>query len=153
MEYKFKLPIGDWSSDGHGKHYDFIISSNKPLNKVRELYFKACEEIGFSLDGSYKNEGMAPNSEYGDYRPNFEILKILIEFGVKIEKDDLEYIHRYNVMPKHIFCNIILSFIMTQDPNLVLKRIESEKIEMFQFYGFDEKRRHIGYFGYGLFVD
>lgn len=43
MKYKFKIPIGDWSGDGHSKHEDYLIESNKPVEQVRELYFQACD--------------------------------------------------------------------------------------------------------------
>ena len=150
--YKFKLPIGDWSSDGHGKSKDFIIISNRPLAVVRELYFQACDKIGFSLDGSYKQTELTPQAEYGDYEFKKETLQALLDFGVKLDEDVVEYIREQeNTDGTELLCDIILAFIMTQDSELKLKREPDENYPMFQFYGFDTQKRHIGYFGYGLF--
>jgi len=150
--YKFTLPIGDWSNDGHGKKEDYIISSNKPLEYVRELYFQACNKIGFSLDGSYKKTNLTPQADYEDYEFSNETLQALLDFGVKLEEDAIEYIkEEESTDGTELLCDIILAFIMTQDSELELKKEPSDKYPMFQFYGRDEQKRHIGYFGYGLF--
>jgi len=99
-KYKFKIPIGDWSDDGHGKYVDYFIESNKPVEEVRELYFQACDKIGFSLDGSYKQTELTPNAEYEDYKFSNETLDAPLKFGVVIDddkhKDLVEYII-YNI--------------------------------------------------------
>ena len=156
MKYKFKIPIGDWSDDGHGKYEDYFIESNKPLEEVRELYIQACDKIGFSLDGSYKQTKLTPNAEYEDYKFSNETLDALLEFGVVIDDDDkykdlVEYIREEeSVDEAENFVHIVLQFIKTQDPALELSIIPDD-VPMFQFYGYDTKNRHIGYFGYGLF--
>ena len=38
--YKFVIPIGDWSEDGHGKHDDYVVTSNKPVEAVREAHYR-----------------------------------------------------------------------------------------------------------------
>lgn len=150
--YRFKLPIGDWSDDGHGKHEDYLIESNKTVDYVRELYFQACDKIGFSLDGSYKKTNLTPQAEYEDYKFSKETLQSLLDFGVKLNKDDIDYIMKHESTDgTELLCDIVLAFIKTQDSELKLIRIEEKSYPMFQFYGYDEKKRHIGYFGYGLF--
>ena len=150
--YRFKIPIGDWSNDGHGKHKDYLIESNKPVEVVRELYFQACDKIGFSLDGSYKKTSLTPQASYEDYTFSRETLQALLDFGVKLDQDTIEYIREQESTDgTELLCDIILAFIKTQDPELELTRIEEQNFPMFQFYGFDKHKRHIGYFGYGLF--
>lgn len=150
--YKFRIPIGDWSGDGHGKDEDMFIESNKPIKEVRELYFKACDNLGFSLDNSYKKTKLTPMADYEDYSFRKKTLKALLDFGVKISKEDVEFIEEQESTDGYeLFTDIILAFIMTQDESLILKRIPNNELPMLQFYGFDEKKRHIGYFGYGLF--
>jgi hypothetical protein len=152
MEYKFRIPIGDWSDDGHGKYKDYLIKSNKPLELVRELYFQACDKLGFSLDGSYKEKKLTPASNYEDYSFKKDTLQALLDFGIKLSEEDIEYIkEQESTDGTELFCDIVLRFIETQDSELKLERIPDENFPMFQFYGFDEKKRHIGYFGYGLF--
>jgi hypothetical protein len=150
--YKFKIPIGDWSDDGHGKHEDYIIESNKPVEVVRELYFQACDKIGFSLDGSYNKTELTPQADYDDYSFTKETLQALLDFGVKLDQDTIDYItEQESTDGTELLCDIVLRFIETQDETLKLVRKDEEDYPMFQFYGFDEKERHIGYFGYGLF--
>lgn len=151
-KYKFRIPIGDWSDDGHGKYDDYLIESNQPLERVRELYFQACDKIGFSLDGSYKETKLTPFANYQDSTFSRETLDALLEFGVQLNEEDVEYIREQESTDGHeLFLDILFAFIKTQDKSLKLKRIPSEEFPMFQFYGFDSKKRHIGYFGYGLF--
>jgi hypothetical protein len=157
-KYKFKIPIGDWSADGHGKHDDYLIESNFPVEKIRELYFQACDKIGFSLDGSYKETELTPMSDYGDYSFKKETLDALLKFGVQIEKDLVDSLYEsYSEedgdasIDIETLLDIVLAFIKTQDENLTLRVLPENDLPMFQFYGFDKKGRHIGYFGYGLF--
>lgn len=146
--YKFKLPIGDWSDDGHGKTDDYIIESNKPLEHVREMYFQACEKLGYTLDGHHKK---TPCAEYEDYEFPFEVINDLDNIGVKGLDFYFEVGEGNYDMDSISFCDIVLNFIKSQDKDLELKRIPNDELPMFQFYGVDNKNRHIGYFGYGLF--
>lgn len=149
---KFNLPIGDWSDDGHGKHEDYLIESNKPVEYVREMYFQACDKIGFSLDGKYRKTKLTPNAGYEDYSFSKETLQALLDFGVKLSKEDIDFIQEEEYLEDtELLCDIILAFIKTQDAELELTRLEKENYPMFQFYGVDAQKRHIGYFGYGLF--
>lgn len=146
--YTFKIPIGDWSNDGHGIADWYIVQSNKSVEEVRELYFQACKMFGFGLDTEYKD---APCIDYEDSVIPIETLYLLEDFGVKAASNLLENLEvgstECYVDPDN-FINIVLEFIKTQDRNLELDIVD---IPMFQFYGFDSKERHIGYFGYGLF--
>ena len=87
--YTFKIPIGDWSNDGHGIAEWYIIRSNKPVEEVRELYFQACKEFGFGLDTQYKN---APCVEYEDSIIPTETLHLLKDFGVNTAKNLLKLV-------------------------------------------------------------
>lgn len=150
--YKFELPIGDWSGDGHGKTEVYYIESNQPVEQVRELYFQACDKIGFSLDGSYLQTELTPNAGYQDYTFSKETLQALLDFGVKLDDNDIDYIiQQESTDGTELLCDIILKFIQTQDESLELKKLNRDEYPQFQFYGYDKKNRHIGYFGYGLF--
>lgn len=152
MIHKFKIPIGDWSGDGHSQHEDYVIESNKPVEHVREMYFKAKEKLGYGLEG---HDSRTPCAEYGDYKFPFEVINDLDNMGVigldsYFEEGNSEDI---DDMSTEEFCDIVLNFIMSQDSDLKLKRIPNEDMPMLQFYGFDSQKRHMGYFGYGLFDD
>lgn len=48
--YKFRMSIGDWSGDGHGKYKDFMIVSNEPIDTVREAHRRMEDVLGFSIE-------------------------------------------------------------------------------------------------------
>lgn len=41
LPHVFKMTVGDWSDDGHGKTETFFVSSNKPFKNVISAYRKA----------------------------------------------------------------------------------------------------------------
>ena len=45
-KYKFKLPIGDWSQDGHNLCDYFTIESNVPVEECVDPYIEACQRWG-----------------------------------------------------------------------------------------------------------
>lgn len=150
MEYKFELSVGDWSNDGHGKTESFVVESNKEVEEIREAYFQACDELGFSLDGSYKKTKATPCSEYEEYSMGIETIESLREFGLEItESQEEEWTEDY--VETEDMCDLVLAIIMKQDESVELRRIPRDDMPTLHFYGYDEKKRHIGYFGYGLF--
>jgi len=147
-KYRFYIPIGDWSGDGHGVHVDYTIESNKPLTTVRELYFQACEKLGFSLDG---HSDPTPCAEYQDSRFSYETLLAILDIGVELDQEFIDFIRDEEyIESSEEFLQIVLALIRSQDPTLILTCTNTND-EMFQWYGYDKDNRHIGYFGYGLF--
>lgn len=136
--YKFRMSIGDWSDDGHGMHEDFIISSNVPVKVVREAHFAMKDELGFSIEDIC--------SEYEDSVIDSEITKTIMELGYEFE--DIED-GEAGMYPEEM-ARLWIFLLQKVDANLELKIIKDE-IPAFHFYGFDEKKRHIGQVGYGLF--
>lgn len=148
QKYRFYIPIGDWSGDGHGIHIDFTIESNKPLQEVRELYFKACQKLDFTLDG---HSAKAPCAEYQDSSFPYDTLLDILNLGTVLEDELIEYIKDQEIIDgPDDFLEILLAVIRTQDPTLEIKCVNTSD-EMFQWYSHDNQGRHIGYFGYGLF--
>lgn len=147
---KFKLPIGDYSDDDHGKCIYYIIESNKSLEEVRELYFKSCELFG-------NNFSKYLCWDYGDNYLTEDHFEELSKFGIDFTKifidindilDEFEAEENIN-LDIESYVEILLQFIKISDSDLELKIIE-DKLPMFNFYGKDDKGRHIGQFGYGL---
>lgn len=134
------------SQERLGKYKEFFIESNKPVDEVRELYFQACEKLGFGLDSQHKS---APCKNYQESHFKPETIQKLVDFGLNISEDDEERWTKDYVNFSE-FCDLILEFIKTQDKELIMIRVTNE-VPMFQFYGFDEQNRHIGSIGYGLF--
>ena len=148
LNYKFKLPICDWSSDGHGRCDYFLILSNRPLNELREIYFATNKKVNlYGLDGEY-----SPCSDYADNEISSEQIESL---GLHPEDYD-KFIEKYagitQFSPKG-FAQLFVDYIMLHNPQVVLEIVQEEPVEMFPFYGFDEQNRHIGHFGYGLYLE
>lgn len=147
MKYKIKLPIGDWSEDGHGKCEWFILNSSVPVEELREIYFDAKLRNNCSLDGSdWDNmRDFAPCNNYGDSSITREELS---RFNITLSEEEIEnYINEFN--PKD-FADVFIKFMTQHNKELELD-IVKDHIPTFSFYGYDSNNRHIGYMGYGLF--
>ena len=134
-KYSFTIPIGDWSGDGHSKCEYFQFTSNKPLAEVREAYFKAVEE----------HADISPEefcSEYEDTHVPKEVVEAVAKLG-------------YEISPESFWvedmADYVAWFITLGDPEIKLKR--KKNLDMLPFYGYDEKKRHISFIGYGLLGD
>lgn len=138
--YKFRMPIGDWSDDGHGKCDYYTISSNLPIEEVREAHFKIPELTGVNI------ESIANNYEEGNITQ--ETLDKLISLGVDPDKFDEPYKGSIYVSSENMR-DIWITLLNNVEPKLNL--VVEEKIPMLPFYGFDEQKRHIGFIGYGCF--
>lgn len=107
--------------------------------------------MGFTLDGHHEK---TPCSDYQDWKFPKKTLQELLDFGIVLDQNDIDFMmEEESTDGTELFLEIVLALIRTQDPNLKIKVIPEENMPMFQFYGFDSKKRHIGYFGYGLLGD
>jgi hypothetical protein len=137
-QYRFKLHIGDWSDDGHGKQEVFIINSNKPVLKARLAFIKAQRKVGINIKDLC--------SEYEQCTIKPEIMKKLKELGF----DDKDFENKSEedgtAWPGvEGFLSLVLWYIQQGDPTIKLTR-GKEKLESFH-----NGRQNIGHLGYGLF--
>lgn len=147
--YKLRIPIRDWSNDGHGKCNYHTISSNMTIEKVREVHFKIKEKTGVDIESIC--------SEYDDSYINLEMIDKLAKIGLSIEELDLlaEGEVCMNAKEDEIYvsnkdmCHIWIALLNYVDPNLNLTLLKN--IPMLSFYEFDKYDRHIGQVGYGCF--
>ncbi|KKM90773.1 hypothetical protein LCGC14_1235230 [marine sediment metagenome] len=155
MEHLIRFPVGDWSDDGHGKCHYFIVRSNKPVQELRELHFSCKEKLGFDIGDICR--------DYEDSELSLDIFDKLQAAGFDIEwnsdPDDDEANTKYSryfaemkeltMDPEEVF-NLWTDILKFLDPdlNLELTVVESDDIN---FYGFDEKKRHLNTPGYGVF--
>lgn len=138
MSTTFKLPIGDWSQDGHRQCEYYIVESNKPIDAVREAHFNIMAKTGIDINSicscteedqidedlmeMLKSMGFTPSNRYGD--------------ETILCADDM--------------AEIWILLLMKADPTLDLTIIVEDEIEMLPFYGKDAKGRRIGNIGYGV---
>lgn len=147
--YKFELPIGDWSDDGHGQCEWFLIESNKPVDELREIYFETKKNLQCSLDGSDWNKmrKLTPCDDYGDNNLTKEHLVDFLKLN--LTERDIKYFTEDPTPEK--FAELFILFMVSHNSELELQMVERESFPMFPFYGFDKQKRHIGFMGYGLF--
>lgn len=146
--HRIKFPIGDWSDDGHGKCEWFIVESNKPVQAVREAHFdfekKFKVDIG-DICGLYEERNINP-----------DIVDLLKAAGIDLQNE------KYCIYtdPAEGRCypedlsglmELWLDCLKTADPQLNLT-IASDTMPTLNFYGVDNKGRHLNVPGYGLFV-
>lgn len=145
--YKFKLPIGDWSGDGHRECEWFVVESNKPVEEVREVHFSAIKNQPFSIEKMCDLYEDSSLDEAG--------LELIRAAGLNPEDyyydtwDDGEAGTFYYPEVEQ-FAQLWIDWLMKEDSSLQLTIIPDE-LNMLPFYGQDEKKRHISFVGYGLF--
>lgn len=135
MRHSFEFHLGDWSDDGHGKHVVVRCRANGNIDKVREAFHKAASRLP---------DYVCPTemcSEYEDNRISEQAASWLKKHGAprpKKEECTLDWMARY-----------VIWFINQGNPDLEVRRVKSPPT--LHFYGMDERGRHIGFIGYGLF--
>jgi len=139
---KFKLPIGDWSGDGHGKCDWYELDTDASINEVRDAYFKAKEMI----------PTLCPEDICSDYEENYVDLDLAQEIertlGVTLEEwtDDSE--STVSVSNNDMIA-IVIAFIGVGGVKVTHNSTDS--LPMLCTWGNDVKGRHISHIGYGLF--
>lgn len=135
--FKFRIPIGDWSGDGHGQCEWFTASSNGDIKAVREAYFKAKELV---------HERFHPDNFVCDYEdrdlPSDVYVKMMAEGIVPMDFDP-------DMFHTEEMAKYVVWFLNQGNPTLEVQLAEEED-DMLAFYGYDEKKRHIRFIGYGL---
>ena len=141
-ELVIRIPIGDWSGDGHGQCEWFSASSVKALADVREAYFAACDDIPADLHP----ENICRN--YEDSKVSTKsAAQIRAMSGIDISNGDTDSAGNVYV-DLYAFAKYVVWFINTGDHTV--DAILEPRPDILQFSGFDEKGRHIGFIGYGL---
>lgn len=164
MTHIIRFPIGDWSDDGHGKCEYFMVKSNMSVESLRELHFKAPEVIGFDIGKMC--------SEYEESTLDPDIIKKLIAIGIDPQTYELtgELAVEECWMDEEKLIDIWLDVLKYIDKTIAgttndvdnikvgvtpiwleLDRIKKPDYEDINFYGMDEKNRHLDTPGYGVF--
>lgn len=139
--YQFKMVIGDWSDDGHGKHEDFVIQSNVPVEQVREAHYRIEETTGVNIEEICSN--------YEEDEIDRDVVEQLQELGFEFENATGMGPGITNTTE---MARLWLFLLQKADPDLKLTLMDAE-VPTLHFYGFDDKGRHIGGVGYGLFYN
>ncbi len=49
---EFRLVLGDWSDDGHGKSDEILLRADKPVKDLQDAYKASCKLTGISFNGN-----------------------------------------------------------------------------------------------------
>ena len=136
--YRFRMPIGDWSCDGHGRCDWYLCEANKPIEAVREAHFKITEVTNINIEKIC--------SDYDDNSISSELYENLRELGFVAEENLNEYIMYLYSADMATLWVLLLN---KADPELKIELVNEDGIPMLPFYSFDQKNRHISFVGYG----
>ena len=163
-----EFPIGDFSDDGHGHCEYYYCTTPKTLNEVRETHFQLKEEFGVSIGDfcreydSYQIPGKPvenlrtmgfPIDDWVSFSDGmccfFDPCKMSDELYRKNMPDDSGKHWDNPMFEMFVLWTHILNFV---NPDLKLKWYDIKKgVQSINFYGTDEKGRHLRVPGYGLF--
>lgn len=137
--HQFRIQIGDWSNDGHGKCEEYYASARKPIKEIREAYFKAKAQLPSEL---------CPENfccRHGDYQLPKAVSVAAKAAGYKFPEDPEGFLESATM------ADYVVWFLNQGDQELGAKLERKSTPPTLAFYGNDKKRRHIGFIGYGLF--
>lgn len=133
--HKFKIAIGDWSDDGHGKCEYFQAASEKPIGEVREAYFRALAALPEKSPESFCNT-------YEDSEVTERVRGLMESAGIDLRDEEM-------LCPEDM-AQYVVWFLNQGDPELRCTLVPDDVPTLHRF-GYDGSGRHIGGFGYGLF--
>lgn len=109
-----KVPVGDWSNDGHEKCEDYYITANYPIEDMQQAYKDTCKKIGLQLNHTDNYTGIEGATrhrswrvllaEYREQGITMEAWNILQEHGFDMlgdidieEENDMAYFYPHDV--------------------------------------------------------
>ena len=137
--YRFYMTIGDWSGDGHNQSEDFLIESNYPVERVREVHFQMKNATGINIDEIC--------SEFEEDEIDPETVAKIKELGFCFENSSGM---GDGIISVPEMARLWVFLLMKTDRDLKLEIIE-DNTPTLHFFGYDEQNRHWGSVGYGLF--
>lgn len=104
MRFKFKIPIGDWSGDGHSQCDTFVLKCNYPVEAVRQAYKDSCKLTRISFNHNNDFTGIKRDwkeaqryqiaAGYQDSTITRQVEKALAEHGIQVREEN-EYDGEY----------------------------------------------------------
>lgn len=153
----YKLVLGDWAEEGHGRTRDFLFDCNYDVSKIRQAYKDSCKKLGVAFDHcvgyiAIKDNDNADSrliwTEYDDFditKTAFEILNTSGCFnGISYYQDG----SFYNIQDLEDCATLIMNFIALSMPeDFRYEVVKEPQIESINSWN-DELNEQ---FGYGLF--
>ena len=150
----YKLVLGDWSDDGHGKLKDVLFECNYDVHKIRQAYKDSCKKLGitFNNNENYTHFDLGHRddrkiwTEYDEGEISQIAFNILKEANCFDGIDYEEFDGNYEVYSMDDCAKLIMNFIALSMPNdFTYELVEVEEINGYWNNELNEQ------FGYGLF--
>lgn len=148
QRYKFQIPIGDWSNDGHGRCDYFMADAAKPFLEVCKAFANARKLWKLPNGDNFSVEQIC--SEYEEWGPEPEQVEFLKSKGYICDPDDFF---------ARDMADLVVWFLNKGDPDLDVHLISDDvpRLDNHQYchhMGTNTAGEdNLGQFGYGLFGD
>ena len=157
-----RMPIGDWSGDGHGKCDYFRVEINGTVEKMREAHFasKVIFDIEENLCSNYEESTVGADlwPDWASFEPaEGEPWDAPVEDRTGHQPDPEEvarlWVELLNKADPSLQAVLPLfpSYRVRSHTPHIDRLLKDGNADVLPFYGFDEKGRHIGFVGYGVF--
>lgn len=135
--YKWKITLGDWSDDGHGKTKVFVIETNVSFKHIVECYKKSVEK--------YLDFSTYVCAEYGDSSINMEQIELFESIGMDMSyyKEEFDNEDERFWVAKEDYIDLLLMFVGLSSDEKIEYSIITDELPEFVHYA--------SMFGYGLF--
>lgn len=151
MENKFRLPIGDWSKDGHCHNIDLIFESNYTVEEMQKAYKASCKLSGLQFNHNEDYTGLKKTDSWGDKSYTDRLICVdyeqneLSEFAIEtLRSFGLVAEERYDD-PKP-FADLILRFISLSMPkDFKYQEVSEKKLPALNGWWNDKLNVQFGY--------
>jgi len=134
---KFKLPIGDWSKDGHNQCDFFVVNSNVEFDVIVTAYM--------AMDEEYKLSDQC--SEYENYKLTEQFMEFMRTKN--LDPGDYAMDNDGSIDPAEM-AQLLIDLMMKHDSELELTIIQDNEMPMLSNWAAG-KGKHLSLPGYGLF--
>lgn len=133
MKQIVKLPIGDWSQDGHSRYDILYFEVNKPISEIRQAYKDSCKLTGLQLHAGGKKENYTSLPEQDVYHNPLQICTEVEDFipseeAIKIlERHNINFVlNEYRKLNIDSFSELFMKFCKLSLPDFEWKRIDKD---------------------------
>lgn len=109
MSHKFKLPIGDWSNDGHGRCDYYFVESNVSAEDLVPIYI--------AMDEAYNISSQV--NEYSESKLDDDYIQFMVKLGLEPKDYITDFLDPY--INSRELAQLILDLLMRFDQGLSLR--------------------------------
>ena len=141
MKHQFRLPIGDWSKDGHNQCDYFHVDSNISAKDLVPIYNDMDKEYQISKECNY----------YDDWQLSEDFIDLMQGLGLDMSTyvENMES-EEYGISSKQL-ARLILDCLMIWDEDLKLALIPEPAVDTFNNLLAQDINSSLDLPGYGLF--